>query len=140
MAKQAITSWDAARSASRRPLRKAYRPVGPVYPEQQLLVVRTNRNGRLMSGDETCYGCNFHVCSCAKQVAKCVYGYETGCGYQECPACRGRRQTDQCARCGDPGCSSVYKCYVRQAAKQTGLTTDAFAPEGCVGLPLEAWP
>ena len=64
-----MSRWDAARAASRRPLRK-YKPCGPVGPSLLLLCPDIklkpglNRNGRQMTGDETCFDCGRHLCSC----------------------------------------------------------------------------
>lgn len=60
-----MTSWDAARSASRRPLRKPYKAVGPVGPTH----VADGRNDCCCSecvqfSRRACRDCGMHVCGC----------------------------------------------------------------------------
>jgi hypothetical protein len=62
--------WDAARAASRRPLRKPYKPVAPVGEVTQLgNVAGYAVNGEVISyhqyvGDRACGGCGHIRCSC----------------------------------------------------------------------------
>lgn len=52
-----MSTWDMARLASKRPLRKPYKPVGPVG-------VRAPRTADSLA--PACPGCGYHVCSCPK--------------------------------------------------------------------------
>lgn len=63
------SAWDAARLASRRPLRKAYKPVAPVGVKLETASHFTDDVERFYLGGKefgTCKGCGYHVCSCVK--------------------------------------------------------------------------
>lgn len=81
--------WDAARSASKRPLRR-YKPCGPVCTDREamhagelatLAYCRLNSRGRAMTGDDTCVDCGYHVCSC-----------QPGLDYTACERCEARTE------------------------------------------------
>ena len=73
-----MSRWDAARAASRRPLRK-YKPCGPVGEKQDCIAdhMRDRARGRVATSlwldpqeVSACAGCGYHLCSCG-QVSGC---------------------------------------------------------------------
>lgn len=70
--------WDAARAASRRPLRKPYKVCGPVYPEG-LTAIGLACNYKRGDDGGTCRKCGHVLCSCQPEH---IVGMDVGYGDQ----------------------------------------------------------